>query len=278
MSNLNAINLVLGNFFLLFCAVIILNFLYSEHKEKYFSQNPNVIFVLISMPFVGAIGTNNNLWIQSSLFFYFTFLSGFLLWLLNSDYGKIRLKASLVMLATLILTLGSLTTSINNPYRQITPLQENNLELTANNRVDNLKVSKEVFISINSMYKQLNKIGFKPNTPIIDFTGQSPTTLFLAGAYPLGDTWLLGGYQGSDQFALGKLSKIDCNLLSKAWLLIEKGGPRSLNHSKLLSELGLNLSDYTAVGKWNTPRGAGGYIDIRTQLLFEPRSSTTSCS
>lgn len=275
--NLNVINVVLGNFFLLFCTVIILYFLYSDGGKKSFSHLPPVILVILSMPIVGAIGTNNNLWIQSSMFFYFVFLSGFLLWLLEPEHTKFKLKTAIGLSLTLILTFSSLSTSVDNPYRQKTSLRESVIELSDNSRVDNLKVSKEVFLGVNGMYEELKKIGFKLNTPVIDFTGQSPTTIFLAGAFPLGDTWLLGGYEGSDQFALGKLSKIDCSLLSKAWLLIEEGGPRSLNHSRILTELGLELSDYLRAAKWDTPDGAGGYSEIRTQVLFEPKSSASAC-
>ena len=277
LANMNAVNLILGNYYLLFCSIIILFFSFHDGNLGYKSQTPRFILVFVLLPFIGAFGTNNNLWIQASMFFYFFLFSGFLFWFMRSDYSVFRSKAAVTLFTTILLTFGLLSTSIDNPYRQLASLRENNSLLVGNDRIEGLKVSKEVFLSITSMYVALEESDFQLGTPVIDFTGQSPTTLFLAGAFPLGDTWLLGGYKGSNENALKKLSQVDCNSLSKAWLLIEEGGPRALNHSKLISKLGLNFTDYLAVAKWDTPRGAGGYSDVRSQVLFKPSNPLLSC-
>jgi hypothetical protein len=268
--NLNTINITVGNSYLLFCGIFFLYFIYRESGFRTVLQRPKVILLILILPFAGAFGTNNNLWSQSSMFFYFFLLYGIMLWFIDPNRKQFEPMPLAILVITVLLTIAFLSTSIDNPYRQISSLRNNTYLLNENNRVDGLRVSKETLLRLKAVFRELRQNDFREGTPVIDFTGQSPTTLFLAGAFPLGDTWLLGGYEGSNHYAFKKLSQVDCRILSEAWLLIEENGPRSLAYMEIIGKLGLNMNNYRPAAKWVTPRGAGGYNYGRSQILYKP--------
>jgi hypothetical protein len=113
---------------------------------------------------------------------------------------------------------------------------------------------------------------------VIDLTGQSPLILFLIGAKPIGDTWLLGGYPGSDALAIKKLNQVDCLTKKSSFLLIEEGGALSLNVDYILSETGLARNEYSSVATWNTPIGAGGFPTNREIKLLRPSGNSILCN
>ena len=116
----------------------------------------------------------------------------------------------------------------------------------------------------------VREAGFKPATPMIDLTGQSPGILFAIGAESIGQAWTIGGYPGSLKLAEAALSLTSCEKISTAWVLFEKDGPRSIP-TELMTSLGANFpSDYKHVGKWQTGEGAGGYPNSRIQDLYKP--------
>jgi hypothetical protein len=177
----------------------------------------------------------------------------------------------------LIVSFGNIFSASQNPYRQISALQENQTASEFNERLGRLKLSTETSARISEMLKSMKLASFKPGTHTIDFSGQSPTVLFIARARPVGDSWLIGGYTGSDEFAIKKLASVNCHIIRKSWLLIENGGPRSLDYEIILSKLGLEFVNYTKVASWKTPQGAGGYIEPRIQLLYKPNGESLPC-
>jgi hypothetical protein len=149
--------------------------------------------------------------------------------------------------------------------------------LTFPEEIDAIKVTEDVALRIREMLFAIKLAGFESGTPVIDFSGQSPTSLFIAQAMPAGDTWLIGGYEGSNEFAFEKLAEMKCSELHTSWLLIEDGGPKSLNHQMILNKLQLDFSSYRKVATWRTPEGAGGYKSSREQSLFKPQIGAEIC-
>jgi hypothetical protein len=116
----------------------------------------------------------------------------------------------------------------------------------------------------------MEKEGFKPGDPVIDWTGHSPGILYAVQAQPLGQPWLLGGYPGSNRYALQALRRMPCSKLARAWVLLEPDGPRHLS-LPLLKELGLDLTkDYRLVIELDTPAGSRGYDEAFRQELWRP--------
>jgi hypothetical protein len=128
------------------------------------------------------------------------------------------------------------------------------------------------------MSKVVDDSGFKPGDGLIDLTGQSPAVSFLIGAKPLGDSWLLGGYSGSNEFAIKKLMQLSCLEKHSGYLLIEPKGTLSLDVEYILSRIGLDYTNYSVVAKWTTPKGAGGFIERRRLFLLKPNHYNGYCN
>ena len=163
-----------------------------------------------------------------------------------------------------------MTTGVENPYRQPKNLLENKSRLSIGKAKSSFILSTDFnryFLDAISLTQQA---GFKPDTPMIDLTGHSPTLLFALGAKSSGQAWTIGGYLGSNKIASVSLAKVSCKELATAWIIDEVAGPRSINPSVLLS-FGANLSsDYNLVGTIDTPDKIVDYYDIRTQRIYKP--------
>jgi hypothetical protein len=266
-----------GNSFLILIAFVFIGLAIDKVDFQSLIGVNKLIWAILMLPFVCAVGTNNNIWIQGSMNFYFVYLFGlfFLLHFKPSFFLDQRSYLSLILV--MVMSLGSITSITHKPYRQISPLSANDFELTFPNELDGIQVTKDVALRIREMLSAMELAGFKSGTPVIDFSGQSPTSLFIAQAIPVGDSWLIGGYEGSNTFAIEKLSEVDCDELRTSWLLIEDGGPKSLNHQMVLNQLGLSFSSYGKVATWRTPEGAGGYEFSREQSFYKPLNSLEVC-
>ena len=112
--------------------------------------------------------------------------------------------------------------------------------------------------------------GFTKEDAIIDLSGQSPGLLYLLGAKSIGTAWNIGGYKGSLDMAKATFNLVDCTDIANAWVLYESKGSRSIS-TDLLTSLGMNFPmQYQKIGSWETPSGAGGYKEIRTQEVYKP--------
>lgn len=174
-----------------------------------------------------------------------------------------------IFLAELIVVL-ILQTGIERPYRQ-------DQSLTLNSSLSKIGPHKTDLVLSGGYAKYIAdathvaQVGnFKSKTPIIDLSGQSPGILYALDADSIGQPWMIGGYPGSLRLAQVTLTRVPCEKIASAWLLVEQNGPRSIS-IEVMSLLGSTFpSDYTKVGGWSTPNGAGGYMFPRYQELFKP--------
>ena len=234
------------------------------------SQQWMIAALFFAMPHVYAFGTNGNYWQAGSSAAIFWLLAGFtLLGPLIREHGSwtFALPAALAVQAV---TATLLQTGLEQPYRQTQPLRLNASTLEIGPQRSEIVVSEgyaKYFASVESVAREA---GFKPTTPMIDLSGQSPGILYSIGAENIGQAWTIGGYPDSLKLAKAALARTSCEKISAAWILFEQDGPRSIPVELMLS-LGANFpSDYRLVGTWKTADGAGGYKDPRIQDLYEP--------
>ena len=160
---------------------------------------------------------------------------------------------------------------INKPYRQANSILEKK-EIMSFMEGGDLKVSKEDKQFVNNITESLKQNGFySKSNGIVDLTGQMPTLIYLVGGIPLGNSWLVGGYPGSENTASLMLN-LEKNL-SDAWIFVEENGPRSikLNRSILKEKIGDISKNYELVAEKKIPDGAGGYEKRGTLKIFMPR-------
>lgn len=253
-------------------AAILLGFSIYRFKGLFQISRPQWVLGLtfLILPYAYAFGTNGNYWVLAANAGIFWVLAGLVLLsplALNRKFPALLLPFGL---AVQLVTVALVQTGIEAPYRQPQPLRDNDYKLEIGKPGSTLVLSKgfgQYFAEAINVAKQT---GFKKGTPMIDLTGQSPGILYAMGASNIGQAWTIGGYPGSDKFAVEMLKKVSCEDLATAWLLAEPEGPRKITPGILLS-FGSNMAtDYEIVGTFKTAEGAGGYKEGRVQQLFKP--------
>jgi hypothetical protein len=225
--------------------------------------------LLLAMPYVFAIGSGNNYWTMGGAVAFFWAL-GAVPWLKSMVLRNGSLL-HLLPAAALSQLIGfvSLYAGSEAPYRQPVPLLQNREPVSI--RGSTLLLGPSYAAYFQDLERISNAAGFAAGTPIIDLTGTSATSLFAMRAKAIGQPWLIGGYPGSEKFAVLSLRKVPCGDLKAAWLLAEPEGPRRLPDG-VLKQLNLDIDrDYVAVGQTLTPAKSSGYNNLRLQVLLKPR-------
>lgn len=236
------------------------------------------LYLLLLIPFVGAAGTGNNLFTHSQYFFVFVVLFSILITAKRISARNSELILQTISICLVCLTAVVLFVAAKTPYRQVSSLFANSFTLSTDSTVRYLKVDYSTSKSYSTMVKSVVDSDFQPGDGIIDLTGQSPAIAFLIGAKPMGDSWLLGGYPGSNEFAIRKLMDLSCREKVSSYLLVEPDGPLSLNVEYILMSIGLDYSKYSPVSSWIAPKGAGGFVEERNLLLLKPNYLEGYCS
>jgi len=121
---------------------------------------------------------------------------------------------------------------INGSIRdQIEPVSLHGLE-------GEIKVDKETAQYIGDIKKYSRESGWVRGTPLIDMTGVSPGVSIVMDARVIGTPWFLGGYSGSNNYALSVLAAANEGLVKKAWILTSDDGQKRLSE-KVLLDLGM---------------------------------------
>jgi len=237
-----------------------------------------IALLFLVMPHIYAFGTNNNYWAGGA--------SAGLFWLLGALVFIVPLArerttwlfALPLVLATQAVTATLVQTGLEQPYRQPQPLRLNASPMELGPRSSALILSEGYARYIHSAIKTAQAAGFKPATPVIDLSGQSPGILYAMSAQSIGQAWTIGGYPGSLNLAKAAFSHTSCEKIAAAWVLLEPGGPRSIP-IELMSGLGGAFPErYEQVGMWKTAEGAGSFASSRTQVLYKPLSPNETLS
>lgn len=260
--------LLFGLIFAILMAVLVIGGL--KTLKTYSIQEWALAFIFLLMPHIYALGTNTNYWSTGSAAGIFWLFGGIIfLAPLMRDRTSCLIALPLVLAAQSV-TAILLQTGFEHPYRQPQPLRLNTSVTEFGHNRSLLTLSDDYSIYIASSMAIAKKVGFEPNTPLIDLSGQSPGILFAINAKGIGQPWTLGGYPGSLAFVKAGLAQFSCEDIANAWILFEPRGPRSIS-PELLTVVGSNFPEsYELVGSWETARGAGGYPDSRIQEFYKP--------
>lgn len=239
------------------------------------------IFLLLIIPYIFALGTNNNYWLQSGIASIFWLFIGFIL------ITSISLKLDKLQLIFMFIMISQLVTSIHikerieNPYRYNESLRLSNTKIELNSTNQELLLSTEFAKYVKDARGIAEQSGFQKGDPIIDLSGRSPGLLYLLGAKSIGTAWNMGGYKGSLDVAKAKFDLVDCSAIANSWILYEPNQPISIS-TNLLENYGLNFpSDYQLVGSWKVPKFIGGYKKNSIQSLyknFKKKDSNKICT
>ncbi|WP_374028271.1 hypothetical protein ACES2J_07765 [Bdellovibrio bacteriovorus] len=213
-----------------------------------------------------ALGSGNNYWLLISGASVFVIFG--LLHVALADGKRDLGWTMLVPLASVsqLLSVLAVGLSILYPYRQNVPLFLQREKVRVGN--GDLFLSGEASEYLRNISGVLLRSGFKEGDPMVDMTGHYPGVLFVVKAKPVVHPWILGGYPGSDSFFKQGLLQTKCEDLARAWLLIEKDGPRPIS-AEALGFVGLNLQkDYEVVGTVDSLLEE--YETTFTQVVYRP--------
>ena len=127
----------------------------------------------------------------------------------------------LVALGSAALTAILVSIGVGHPYRSTVSLREQVYPTILGPRSGSiLDLTSESASYLHSLREAAFGAGFSTGTPILDLTGRHPATVFALGGTAPGLSWLISGYPGSADIVRAALSRVSCQDLARAWLLI----------------------------------------------------------
>ncbi|MDB6097047.1 MAG: hypothetical protein JWM09_1325 [Francisellaceae bacterium] len=240
-------------------------------KDNYNFNSLILSLCFMVFPYIYALGTNNNYWLTGVNVSIFYIISVVILHPSTKNLGKNLNSILPLAIITQTTTICLLYKAMESPYRQYQSLKMNNVKVTIHDSLDKIILSNELVTYVNQLKITANAAGFKKGSPMLDLTGHYPGAMYILGAKPIGQPWLLGGYRGSANYLLASLDQNSCSEIGHMWILTEPKGPFS--HSEtLLKKYGINLkNDYVQVGKFLSPMGA--LSQKYEQILYKPSRS-----
>lgn len=228
-----------------------------------------LLSVLMLLPPAYAIGTNTNLWTATGRATCFWLLVLCLVMLRShSSLRRFGLWATGPLVGSLIIVNLLLASTANAPYRYA-PLQlASATTVVGDGQVDLTPEDHAMVADLHAAGGQLHITG---KTRILDLTGDSPGSIFLLGARPAAQAWVIGGYPGSEAAARLAIASDRCSVMD-ALLLVAEGTPRSISPD-VLSEMGRTLADYRAVGRFTRERSGSSRI-VDAINIYAPRFPT----
>lgn len=187
----------------------------------------------------------------------------------------IGLCLALLCLPTLVIQLKA-ALDVQSTYRQLSALGKQTIpyRLSTHNTI---LVDAKTHDTFNAINKAALAAGYEPGQTILDFTGDGPGLVFALGGRPLGLPWLLGGYSGSEVWAVRMLDKLSAHDVQNAWILSSNDNPRAIKGwQKLLSgRLGPNSHLFAATALVHTPyRWGENTPDNLHVQIWKPRPNS----
>lgn len=259
---------------LLFCAIlfatVVAALLFSQWRSALLSREivaTTAFFVVL--PYVYALGTNNNYWQQGARAGFFWLLAAVVLKIApGAKEGTLSRHLNPLLAAALVATVGILFASAEHPYRQIAPLRMQNTATELGVGHQQLLLNSEAAAYVHNLKTIAADNGFAPGSPVIDLSGVSPGAVYALGGKAPGAAWLIAGYPGSSNFLKAALANVGCAQLVSSWLLTEPGSPDSFSFDEL-SPFGIDvLRDYKEVGAVQSVRA---FAPVKfEQRLYKP--------
>ena len=135
-----------------------------------------------------------------------------------------------------------------NPYRLSSNIYEQKYSIRTLSQPINLIVDRPTYDYLRKLRDLSEEYNWKNGYELIDLTGASPgATLFLAGSF-VSKPWILGGYEGSSNFANRVLSSSSPEERNVSWFLSTSDGTRAIPIDDLNTEKFNFPSDYEILG------------------------------
>src|SRR5262249_55036078 len=104
--------------------------------------------------------------------------------------------------ATQLTTIAIVCINMEHPYRQTHPLRQNGQVIALGTDQTKIILSSDFADYLLILQQIADRAGFERGTPMIDMTGHYPGALYSLGARSIGRSWINGGHEGSEAFAI----------------------------------------------------------------------------
>jgi hypothetical protein len=205
-----------------------------------------LIFIII-VPFLFSIGTNNN--IISHTFFlnsFYLLAVSIIIQLLKpgKNYN------SLFTLSVFFLITNILINSFYNPYG-LGYKYNGNFEKVKISKYGALYLDEKLAKNLNSIKIAFNSNNWIKNGTIIDLTGSSPGILLLVDGKFVGTPWLMGSWEGSEEYITKVLSSVTKEEILQSWILTSNNlEEKNFNHNKILDKLNIPKNNFVNIGEY----------------------------
>jgi hypothetical protein len=158
--------------------------------------------MLMLLPIVAMFGTRNYV-VGVGRTGYFVVLAT-ILWIIqipSSTHPRMQHLQRIMLVGITLSVAWVMFTTAQNPYRQDVPVWTMQTPVTIRQGQDSVLVSEKLAIYLRDIQTVAEEAGFVAGTPIIDWTGHAPGTVYALGGEAYGFMWFLGNYAGSDEAA-----------------------------------------------------------------------------
>jgi len=254
-------SIVLLNLIFISFSFVFTNKNYEESKQYLFSTIPLIILMILSS-ISTSYGTNNNIISHMGMSSIYIATAILILVFVFDTIQKDTMLKQVAMIFVSLTVFISVMSGYKNPYRLNTDISRQTEKLDI---LGGLKVDQEFKLYVDQLLQiKQNHENIKF---LLDMTGASPGTIVILGLEHVGSPWMVGGYRGSNNFALEVLKNENSEKLKNAWLLTAPDGSRAIDLS-LLKKVGITFpKDYEKVGTL--------YLKLRdeTQELWKPKEN-----
>ena len=205
------------------------------------------------LPFMGAIGTGNQIYIITLYHIvpWFAILL-ILIRLMASAYKSAIIYSIAILAIAAFASSQILSGCLNDPYRLNSGVLHQSKKTEIGYPASILLLDSRANLFITKLRRMATINGFKPGDDMLAFYNM-PGAVFCLGGRSPGYPWFFGGYKGSKHFAEKALSRIPRERLRKAFVL--QNGIKTLEMPDF-SRFGINFpSDYDLCGSLNAPNG-----------------------
>jgi hypothetical protein len=230
-----------------------------------------LVAFLALLPHAYAFGTGAGLWESAANAGVFWLLIGVVVSAERAAVNAAWRQILPVAAVSLLVCTGALYSAMDRPYRQLESLRLQTDPVQINGGKSSLLLANETASYVRALDRLARENGFEGRNNMLDLTGNSPGSLYVIGARPLGQAWTLGGYLGSSDFVRAGIDRESCEAIGVSWILMEPNSPWHFVPN-LLQPYGINISsDYLVVGSVSSSRYAPPE-KFEQQLLKPARS------
>ncbi len=253
---------------MLLSTAVVVTVIYCQRVRYYLGDHDlgeGILFVAIMflLPFVGSVGTGNNIFIGA--LWYMAPWFGLLLILL-AGLSRLLRNQWILVVGSLVISIFAcaqiVTGCLYKPYRLNTGLWDQTRATEIGHPPTILKLDPETSEFFNRMRQMAQEHGFKPGDDVLGFF-DLPGVVFALGGRSPGFPLYTGGYKGSRTFAEKALSSVPAERLKRAFILESSNNPQCMPD---LAKFGINFpGDYILCGEMFWP------VTKETVQLWKPR-------